>query len=326
MLCSVFRLRLLQNFHEAVQSLWFTFAFMRLCGNWPGIGRLDEMLGRIFKTGFRSRRAHDRGSAGDSCEYVYQRVRVDSKRRAVGSGDAQHYQNVVLAGIDAEGSEVTNEVTYLVLDIVEELGISDFPITVRVSDKTSPRLLTRVAEVMRHGGGVVAVYNEPLIIDSLTRFGYSVPEARRFANDGCWEVQVPGKTLFHYVPFDGLRILLDDTLHVSDETPVHFDSMDTLYAAFKENLRTAMEQIYHNTVVRFTGKEPGAIWEWNAAEDIPCSAVSLLEEGCIESGRSYINGGPAYTVISPHIGGAARRWKQLICNRPACLSRKKGDL
>ena len=87
------------------------------------------------------------------------------------------------------------------------------------------------------------------------------------------------KTLFHYVPFDGLRILLDDTLHVSDETPVHFDSMDTLYAAFKENLRTAMEQIYHNTVVRFTGKEPGAIWEWNAAEDIPCSAVSLLEEG-----------------------------------------------
>ena len=62
------------------------------------------------------------------------------------------------------------------------------------------------------------------------------------------------------MPFDGLRILLDDTLHVSDETPVHFDSMDTLYAAFKENLRTAMEQIYHNTVVRFTGKEPGAIW------------------------------------------------------------------
>lgn len=293
-----------QNFHEAVQSLWFTFAFMRLCGNWPGIGRLDEMLGGYLKqdleTGaltIEEAREILASMFIKGCEWI----RSDAP---VGSGDAQHYQNVVLAGIDAEGNEVTNEVTYLVLDIVEELGISDFPITVRVSDKTSPRLLTRVAEVMRHGGGVVAVYNEPLIIDSLTRFGYSVPEARRFANDGCWEVQVPGKTLFHYVPFDGLRILLDDTLHVSDETPVHFDSMDTLYAAFKENLRTAMEQIYHNTVVRFTGKEPGAIWEWNAAEDIPCSAVSLLEEGCIESGRSYINGGPAYTVISPHIGGA----------------------
>ena len=34
-----------QNFKEAVQSIWFTFAFVRLCGNWPGIGRLDEMLG-----------------------------------------------------------------------------------------------------------------------------------------------------------------------------------------------------------------------------------------------------------------------------------------
>ena len=61
---------------------------------------------------------------------------------------------------------------------------------------------------MRHGGGIVAVYNEPLVIKSLTDFGYSLDEARRFANDGCWEVQVPGKTYFKYVPFDSLQILL----------------------------------------------------------------------------------------------------------------------
>ena len=38
-----------QNFHQAVQSVWFLFSFMRLCGNWPGIGRLDVLLGDYLK-------------------------------------------------------------------------------------------------------------------------------------------------------------------------------------------------------------------------------------------------------------------------------------
>jgi formate C-acetyltransferase len=37
------------NFYEAVQSIWFTFAFIRLCGNWPGIGRIDYLLGNYLK-------------------------------------------------------------------------------------------------------------------------------------------------------------------------------------------------------------------------------------------------------------------------------------
>ena len=93
----------------------------------------------------------------------------------IGSGDAQHYQNIVLAGIDENGKEVTNEVTYLVLDILEELGISDFPTTVRLNQNTDEKLLRRVAEVMRYGGGILAVYNEDLILDALVE----APAARR---------------------------------------------------------------------------------------------------------------------------------------------------
>ena len=57
-----------------------------------------------------------------------------------GSGDAQHYQNIVLSGIDENGRDITNEVTFLVLDIVEELPISDFPITVRLNQNSSEAL------------------------------------------------------------------------------------------------------------------------------------------------------------------------------------------
>ena len=154
-----------RTFYEAVQSIWFTFAFIRLCGNWPGIGRIDQLLGPYLK------RDLEQGTLTLSeareilahffikgCEWI--------NGQFIGSGDAQHYQNIVLGGIDAEGKTVTNEVTYLVLDIIEELGISDFPVSVRVSRTTDERLLTRVAEVMRYGGGILAVYNEDLVIEA----------------------------------------------------------------------------------------------------------------------------------------------------------------
>ena len=178
---------------------------------------------------------------------------------------------------------MTNSVTYLVLDIVEELGISDFPITVRINKKTPERLLTRMAEVIRHGGGIVAIYNEPLIIDSLIRFGYSESEARRFANDGCWEVQIPGKTYFRYVPFDGLQVLLNDTLKLNSETPACFNSFEELYTAFIKNLNNKVEAIYQTYLAKRLYKDGNGEWCWNPS--IPCSVVSLFEQGCIESGR-----------------------------------------
>ncbi len=290
------------NFKEAVQSLWFTFSFIRLCGNWPGIGRIDEMLGGFLEQDLENgaitieeAREYLAGMFIKGCEWI-------QRDTPCGAGDAQHYQNILLAGIDREGREVTNAVTYLVLDIVEELGISDFPITVRINENTPEKLLTRVAEVMRHGGGVIAVYNEPLILQSLENFGYDRKEAREFANDGCWEVQIPGKTYFSYNPIDALQILQKDTLRIHTDTPAEYDTFENLYKTFYGQLNQAVEINYMNNVKAFTGKLPGNDWEWVVHE--PDSVVSLFEEGCIESGRGYASGGPKYTVKSPHIGGA----------------------
>ena len=290
-----------RNFYEAVQSLWFVFSFVRLCGNWPGIGRIDEMLGGYLKQDLdagvltlNDAREILAGFFIKGCEWI-------QKNTPVGNGDAQHYQNIILSGIDQNGDEVTNDVTYLVLDIVEELGISDFPISVRLNRNSPRELLVRMAEVIRHGGGVVAAYNEELIIDSLLKFGYSLSEARRFANDGCWEIQIPGKTNFGYIPFDSLYILLHDTLGLDGDAK-HYATYEELYESFLDHLHTKVEKIYDEGVRRFATPEPGKAWEWSPAK--PCSVMSIFTEGCIETGRSYLGGGAKYSVISPHIGGA----------------------
>jgi pyruvate-formate lyase len=295
------------NFREAVQALWLLWDFQRLCGNWSGIGRIDKMLGPFLKRDLAAGKINIDEAREliahfwiKGCEWITAEDR--------GSGDAQFYQNVVLAGVDEDGEEVANEVTDLVLDVVEELHISDFPIAVRLSEKTDERLLRRVATIQRLGGGIIAVYNEDQIIPTLVKFGYPLKEARNFANDGCWEILIPGKTRFGYQPFDAL-LLLQETLGLSatDMPPrinkvecfehgqhtlkkgilCNYPDFETLYQDFKNRLTRTVEALIDN--IPFS--------------DLPCPLISLMVEGCIASGKSYTNGGPKYNVASPHLGG-----------------------
>ena len=308
------------SFYEAVQSLWFTFAFVRLCGNWPGIGRIDYLLGDYLKRDLESGKL-TLDEAREILAHFFIKGCEWVNGQYLGSGDAQHYQNIVLAGIDEDGNEVTNEVTYLVLDILEELGISDFPTTVRISRGSDERLVRRVAEVMRYGGGILAVYNEDLIIDSLIKDGYEEREARKFANDGCWEVQIPGKTFFIYNPFDSLQILQRRTLQ-SYEGGVTFSDFEELYARFISDLGDHIGAIFRSTCDNFYPcSVPPKDWKWT--EHTPCTVVSLFEEGCISKGLSYFEGGPIYNIVSPHIGGLADTVNSIYAIKKLVFDEKK---
>jgi pyruvate-formate lyase len=303
------------NFREAVQALWMLWDFQRLCGNWSGIGRIDKLLGPFLARDLaegtitldeaRELLAH---FWIKGCEWTNGMGHLLGEGPS--SGDAQFYQNIVLAGVDEDGTPVLNEVTDLVLDVVEELHISDFPIAVRLSAQTPERLLRRVAAIQRLGGGIVAIYNDDRIIPNLVAFGYPLEEARDFANDGCWEILIPGKTSFGYQPFDAL-LLLQEVLGLSATEPVarhekvecdewkthrpeagiaaRFPDFDALYAAFRERLAATVETLLDS----------------NPFHDLPCPLLSLLVDDCIERGRSYTQGGPKYTVRSPHAGGLA---------------------
>jgi formate C-acetyltransferase len=308
------------SFFEAVQSLWFTFAFVRLCGNWPGIGRIDYLLGDYLKKDLRDGRI-TLDEAREVLAHFFIKGCEWVNGQFVGSGDAQHYQNILLGGIGEDGEEITNEVTYLVLDILEELGISDFPTTVRINKNTDEKLVRRVAEVMRCGGGILAVYNEDKVIEALLKDGYCEREARRFANDGCWEVQIPGKTYFTYSPFDSLQVLQYNTLHSYDGS-VSFESFEELYAAYVSDLTARVRVIFEDRKRKFenTGV-PTKDWKW--ATNTPCTVVSLFEEGCIEKGRSYLEGGPVYNLNSPHIGGLADTVNSLYAIKKLVFDEKK---
>lgn len=305
-----------RTFHEAVQSLWFVFVYTRLLGSWPGIGRMDALLGPYLKKDLENGTL-TRDQAREilasffikGCEWI--------ENPPPGTGDAQHYQNLVLAGRDENGRETANEVTYLILDIVEELGISDFPITMRIHEKTPEKLLRKIARVMRHGGGVIAIYNEEMVFRILRDQGYSEHEIPLFANDGCWEVQIPGCTCFSYTPMDALQAL-NRAIGADREGGIPaFSSIEEVYEAFLRELDRDIEDIWQLSVGS-TYRNTDGIWRGHQPPyTVP---VDLFEDGCIENARSYYDLGPRYTVRSPHIGGAPDAGNSLYAIEKAVFS------
>ena len=285
-----------RNFREAIQSLWFMFVFQRQTGNWAAVGRFDWMLGPYLDKDLaegtitleeaRELVAH---FWIKGCEWIdsYTCIGHDD-----GGGDGQFYQNVVLAGSDAKGNDETNQVTYLVLDVLEELRIADYPTSIRLSSKSPEKLIRRVAEVTQLGGGLIAVYNDDVVIPALVDFGYDIEDACCYANDGCWEVQVPGKTAFRYWPWDVLAELQRDVLKLMDGQPskLPYESFDQLFDAYVEHLR-----------LKFKART-----EKQRHEATANVAISLIVEDCIGSATdygAYRGSGAIYQVDSPHAGG-----------------------
>lgn len=278
------------TFRQAVQSLWMMWSFLRLCGNWSGLGRLDKMLGPRLQADLRGGRI-TLDEARELLAHFWIKGCEWTTARECGSGDAQFYQNVILGGVDEAGRSVVNEVTYLVLEIVEELHISDFPIAVRVGPDTPQRLWEQIAAVQRLGGGIVSIYNEDLVIRSLVKFGYPPEEARNFTNDGCWEVLVPGKTAFSYHPFDMLQVLQQSLGLAADGASVPgFADFEALYEHFRRHLA---DHVNTQVAVRGYGNRAA----------LAAPLVSLFVEDCIERARGYYRFGPKYSVLAPHAGG-----------------------
>ena len=308
-----------RDFAEALQSLWFTFAFTRLCGNFFALGRIDELLGRFLKKDLDNNKltideARELLASFfiKGCEWIGSGIYPDN-------GDAHHFQNILLAGIDENGNEITNEVTYLILDIIEEFGIGEFPIGVRINENSPEKLLTKVAEVMRHGGGALALYNESLVIDAMTGFGYPLDEARTFTNDGCWEVQIPGRTYFMYDTFDSVQTFLHKTLKTSSEQPASFKSMDELYQAVLRDIKTEMERIYSNHLSLYENPENHG---WFGKKVISPTG-SVFFEDCIENAAYYLKHGPKYIVWAAHIGGAPDIGNSLYAIQKLVFEEKK---
>ncbi|MDR1028202.1 MAG: hypothetical protein LBL63_02150, partial [Clostridiales Family XIII bacterium] len=236
-------------------------------------------------------------------------------------------QNAILGGLDKEGNDATNDLTYGILDIWNRLELIRPVMNVRFSKKTPEALYEKCASIVRCGNGEPAMYNDELIVNGLTNIGIPIEEARRYSNDGCWEAVIPGKTSFtiemfnvlqmvDFVLFRGKSILRNQSEGFDTGDPLSFKDFEMFYAAYLSQVKQSIELVLRKRRENYPKVNLIA----------PDSLISIFIEHCIETGKELNDGGAAYRLNTPCLAGFANAIDSLAAIKRLVFEEKSVDM
>lgn len=186
-----------RTLQEAIQSFWFYHLITRQIELVDvGIGiRFDLLMGTFYAKDKQEGRI-DRDDALDLLQRLW--LKIEEMGMTYGPmesgvyGGIQSLNTLVIGGVDREGKDVTNEMSYLVLDTAEIMRSAEPNIGLRVHGSTPKELLSRATDVIRTGVGYPSLFNDDAIIPLLLRWGVSFEEAREYSLTGCVYITIPG--------------------------------------------------------------------------------------------------------------------------------------
>lgn len=186
------------NFYEALQLVWFVqlIAQVEDGGFAISFGRLDQILYPYYKRDIEDGRINPE-FAEELVKCFYIKVAsvvnvLENMIVAVASGPPIA-QNLTIGGIDKEGDDATNELSYIFLDAYKNIKTSQPNFSIRVHKNIKEDFLIRICEAVRDGTSI-AFFNDEIIIPSMINRGIPIDDARDYAIVGCVEPAVPGKT------------------------------------------------------------------------------------------------------------------------------------
>lgn len=243
-----------ESFREAMQSFWFTF-LLACPSPTTTAGRFDQYMYPFYKKDIESGAITD-DQVLELLEILRCKCmkinRVSGKaNRAKNSGMAKWY-NWTIGGVKADGSDATNELSYLLLDAALETRIPHHTVTVRVHENTPPALMHRALEVVRSGLGMPAFLSDKSYEKFFTMNGMTEEEARNYCATGCVDGNIPAQTRSQVVVFFIIAQALDIFLHngycrftketVGKQTGdvTQFTSFDAFKDAFYEQMKYLM--------------------------------------------------------------------------------------
>ncbi len=294
-----------ETFHEAIQMYWFVhLAIITELNGWDAMnpGHFDQHLTpfyeREIKAGTLTR---DRAKELLSCFWI--KVNNHPAPPKVGitaaeSGTYNDFTNINIGGLTKEGKNGVSEVSYIMLEIIEELHILQPGSSIHISNLTPDKFLEKGCKVIRCGYGYPSVFNTDVYIKELERQGKTHEDALEGGCSGCIEVGAFGKEAFLLTGYLNVPKILEITLNngfdpvkgkeVSIKTgdPLHFKNFEELYEAFCKQVDYVVKQkiAVSNYIDRMF-----ALYS-------PAPFLSVVIDDCIKNGRDYYNGGPRYNT------------------------------
>jgi formate C-acetyltransferase len=294
-----------RDFWEALQHYWFIHLGVIIELNpWDAFnpGRLDQHLYPFYEKGLA-----DGTLTKEEAKELLQAFWIKFNNQpappkvGVTAEESATYTDFALintGGVKADGSDAVNELSYLILDVVEEMRLTQPSSMVQISKKTPDRFLKRAVEIIRTGFGQPSVFNTDEIIQELLRQGKLIQDARNGGASGCVETGAFGKESYILTGYFNMSKVLEITLNngldprtgktIGLETgdPAEFSSFDELFEAFRKQLNYFIDiKIKGNNII-----------ERLYAERLPVPFLSLLIADCIAKGKDYNDGGARYNT------------------------------
>jgi formate C-acetyltransferase len=294
-----------QTMHEALQYYWFVHLGVTTeLNTWDAFdpGRLDQHLYPFYESEIKAGQI-TREQAEELLQCFWIKFNNQPAPPKVGvtaaeSGTYTDFAQINLGGVRADGSDGVNEITYLLLDVVEEMRLLQPSTSIQVSKKNPDQFIIRAAEIIRTGFGQPSIFNTDAIIQELQRMGKSLVDARNSGSSGCVEVGAFGKENYNLTGYFNIPKILELTLHngldprtgkqLGPRTgdPRGFANFERLFKAFSEQMRYFVD-------IKVRGNQ---IIERLYARYMPCPFLSLLIDDCIKKGMDYHEGGARYNT------------------------------
>jgi len=291
------------TFWEALQYYWFVhLGVITELNTWDSFnpGRLDQHLYPFYK--------HDiengiltKEQARELLQAFWIKFNNQPAPPKVGvtakeSATYTDFCLINLGGVTETGDDATNELTYLILDVIEEMRILQPSSMVQISKKNPDKLIKRALKIIQTGFGQPSLFNTDAIVQEMIRMGKSVEDARNGGASGCVETGAFGKESYILTGYFNLVKVLEITLHngVDPNTLKQigiktgeadlFNTYDEFFEAFQKQLKFFIDvKIKGNCIIE-------RLW----AKYLPAPFMSVLIDDCIKNGKDYNEGGARY--------------------------------
>jgi len=293
------------NFWEALQYYWFVhLGVITEYNTWDSFnpGKLDQHLYPFYKKGLENGTL-TRAKAKELLKAFWIKFNNQPAPPKVGvtAQESNTYTDfclINLGGVNSRGEDAVNELSYLILDIIEEMRILQPSSMVQISKKNPDRFIKRALKIIKTGFGQPSIFNTDEIIKELLRQGKDIIDARNGGASGCVETGAFGKESYILTGYFNFAKILEIALNngldpetgkrIGIETgdPRDFSTFDEVLAAYKK-------QLNHFIDIKIKGN---CLIERFWANYLPAPFLSLLIDDCIENGQDYNSGGARYNT------------------------------
>jgi len=294
-----------ESFHEALQYYWFLHVgIITELNPWDAYnpGRLDQNLYPFYKKDIENGTlTKEKAKELLCCFWIKFHNHPAPPKVGVTAKESNTYVDfclINLGGVTPDNQDGVNELTWLILDVIEEMRLLQPSSMIQVSRKNPDRFIKRALKIIATGFGQPSVFNTDAIIQEMALHGKSVEDARKAGASGCVEAGAFGKESYILTGYFNLPKILEITLYngwdprtkkqigLKTGDPISFGTFDDFFDAYKKQLEYFVN-------IKIKGSN---IIEQINARYMPVPLLSLVTRDCIKNAKDYNQGGARYNT------------------------------